>query len=47
VFEPARGRKCARSWKISEEVGRDAEFPDITARDAQAVREWLERQGRV
>jgi isoleucyl-tRNA synthetase len=47
VFERARGRKCARSWKISEEVGRDAEFPDITARDAQAVREWFERQGRV
>jgi isoleucyl-tRNA synthetase len=41
----ARGRKCARSWKISEDVGADPEFPDITARDAKAVREWLKAQG--
>jgi isoleucyl-tRNA synthetase len=47
MFERARGRKCARSWKISEDVGRDREFPDITVRDAQAVREWFERQGRA
>jgi hypothetical protein len=26
-------------------VGRDPEFPDITARDAQAVREWLKVRG--
>jgi isoleucyl-tRNA synthetase len=37
----AEGRKCARSWKISLEVGADPEFPDITPRDAQAMREWL------
>ncbi len=36
----ALGRKCARSWKISEEVGSDAEFPDVTPRDAAALREW-------
>jgi hypothetical protein len=42
VPERARGRKCARSWKISEDVGADPEFPDITARDAKAVREWQE-----
>jgi isoleucyl-tRNA synthetase len=38
---PARapGRKCARSWKISPDVGSDAEFPDVTPRDAQALRE--------
>jgi isoleucyl-tRNA synthetase len=41
----AKGRKCARSWKISEDVGADPEFPDITARDAQAVREWRRRHG--
>jgi isoleucyl-tRNA synthetase len=41
VPELARGRKCARSWKISEDVGSDPEFPDITPRDAEAVREWL------
>jgi isoleucyl-tRNA synthetase len=37
----ALGRKCARSWKISEEVGSDAEFPDVTPRDAAALREWM------
>ena len=36
----ARGRKCARSWKISEDVGSDPEFPDVTPRDADALREW-------
>jgi isoleucyl-tRNA synthetase len=41
VARPARGRKCARSWKISEEVGSDSEFPDVTPRDAEALREWL------
>ncbi len=35
----AAGRKCARSWKISPDVGSDAEFPDVTPRDAQALRE--------
>jgi isoleucyl-tRNA synthetase len=37
----AEGRKCARSWKISPEVGSDPDFPDITPRDARAMREWL------
>jgi isoleucyl-tRNA synthetase len=36
----AHGRKCARSWKISEAVGLDPQFPDVTPRDAQALREW-------
>jgi isoleucyl-tRNA synthetase len=36
----AQGRKCARSWKISEAVGQDPQFPDVTPRDAQALREW-------
>ncbi|MDP9137702.1 MAG: isoleucine--tRNA ligase, partial [Pseudomonadota bacterium] len=27
---PAEGRKCARSWRITPEVGSDPEFPDIT-----------------
>jgi isoleucyl-tRNA synthetase len=47
VPEHARGRKCARSWKISEDVGADPEFPDITPRDAEAVREWQEVEGQV
>jgi isoleucyl-tRNA synthetase len=42
AVEPRRaeGRKCARSWKISPEVGLDPQFPDVTPRDAQALREW-------
>jgi len=36
----AQGKKCARSWKISESVGLDPQFPDVTPRDAQALREW-------
>jgi isoleucyl-tRNA synthetase len=36
----AEGRKCARSWKISPDVGSDSEWPDLTPRDAQAMREW-------
>ncbi|GJD34340.1 isoleucine--tRNA ligase [Methylobacterium aerolatum] len=40
VPTPAEGRKCARSWRVTPEVGADAEFPDVTPRDAQALREW-------
>jgi isoleucyl-tRNA synthetase len=40
VPAPAEGRKCARSWKISTLVGSDKEYPDVTPRDAQALREW-------
>jgi isoleucyl-tRNA synthetase len=36
----AEGRKCARSWKVSPEVGSDPDYPDVTARDAAALREW-------
>ncbi|MCA3555419.1 isoleucine--tRNA ligase [Aestuariivirga sp.] len=43
VVKPAEGRRCARSWKISPDVGSDPQFPDITPRDAQAVREWQVR----
>jgi isoleucyl-tRNA synthetase len=35
----ATGRKCARSWKISEDVGADPEFPGVSPRDAEALRE--------
>ena len=41
----AEGRKCARSWKISALVGTDPEFPDVTPRDAEALRE-LKAAGR-
>ena len=42
----AEGTKCARSWKISPAVGADPDYPDVTPRDAQALREWdAMRQG--
>ena len=34
------GQQCARSWKISDSVGADPQYPDVTPRDAQALREW-------
>ena len=42
AVEPRRaeGKKCARSWKISPSVGTDPQYPDVTPRDAQALREW-------
>ncbi|QHP73706.1 isoleucine--tRNA ligase [Bradyrhizobium sp. LCT2] len=40
MVEKAVGTKCARSWKISQTVGEDPEYPDVTPRDAQALREW-------
>jgi isoleucyl-tRNA synthetase len=40
VVEKAQGIKCARSWKILPTVGEDAEYPDVSPRDAQALREW-------
>ncbi|RUT31199.1 isoleucine--tRNA ligase [Arsenicitalea aurantiaca] len=35
----AEGTRCARSWRILPEVGSDPEFPDLSLRDAQAMRE--------
>ncbi len=40
VFRPAQGRKCARSWKILSTVGADPDYPDVSPRDARALREW-------
>jgi isoleucyl-tRNA synthetase len=36
----AQGRKCARSWRVVRDVGSDPQFPDLSARDAAAVREF-------
>jgi isoleucyl-tRNA synthetase len=36
----AEGKKCARSWKILTTIGADPEYPDVSPRDAQALREW-------
>ncbi|MGB3273650.1 MAG: isoleucine--tRNA ligase [Xanthobacteraceae bacterium] len=40
VVERATGRKCARSWKILPSVGSDPGYPDVSPRDAAALREW-------
>jgi isoleucyl-tRNA synthetase len=36
----AQGTKCARSWKILDTIGADPAYPDVSPRDAQALREW-------
>jgi isoleucyl-tRNA synthetase len=36
----AGGRKCARSWKVLPEVGSDPDYPDLSLRDAAAMREY-------
>jgi isoleucyl-tRNA synthetase len=36
----AEGTKCARSWKILTNIGADPEYPDVSPRDAKALREW-------
>ena len=37
----ARGAKCAMSWKISEDVGADPRFPDLSARCARIAAKVL------
>ncbi len=39
VHKRAQGKKCARSWRIVPDVGSDPEYPDLSARDAAAMRE--------
>lgn len=46
AFRRATGTKCARSWRYTDDVGSDPEFPDVSARDAAALRE-LRALGRV
>ncbi|MBO6727453.1 MAG: isoleucine--tRNA ligase [Rhizobiaceae bacterium] len=46
VFARASGTKCARSWRYTDDVGSDAEYPDVSARDAAALRE-LKAVGRL
>ncbi|MEO1266265.1 MAG: class I tRNA ligase family protein, partial [Pseudomonadota bacterium] len=36
----AKGTKCARSWRFTDDVGSDADYPNLSARDAAAVREF-------
>jgi isoleucyl-tRNA synthetase len=42
----ASGTKCARSWRYTDDVGSDPDFPDVSARDAAALQE-LRRLGRL
>jgi len=35
----AEGTRCARSWKVLPDVGSDPEYPEVSPRDAQALRE--------
>jgi len=42
----AEGVKCARSWRITDDIGSDPEFPDVSARDAAALHE-LKALGRL
>ena len=39
VNRKAQGRKCARSWRVLPEVGSDPDYPDLSLRDAAAMRE--------
>ncbi len=39
VVERAKGIKCARSWRYFDPKTADPEFPDISSRDAAALRE--------
>ena len=39
--EPARGTKCERCWNFTEDVGRDADWPQVCARCSAAVRKIL------
>ncbi|HYA79927.1 MAG TPA: isoleucine--tRNA ligase, partial [Methylocystis sp.] len=42
-FEPAKGIKCQRSWRYFDPATADPAYPDVTPRDAQALRELQSR----
>jgi isoleucyl-tRNA synthetase len=35
----AQGQKCARSWRVTNDVGSDPEYPEVSARDAKVLHE--------
>ena len=39
IVERARGVKCARSWNYFDPATADPAYPDVTPRDAEALRE--------
>ena len=46
LFATAGGAKCARSWRYTDDVGTDPDYPDVSARDAAALKE-LQALGRL
>ncbi|WP_187972336.1 isoleucine--tRNA ligase [Aquibium microcysteis] len=46
MFAQAGGTKCARSWRYTDDVGSDPDYPDVSARDAAALKE-LKALGRI
>jgi isoleucyl-tRNA synthetase len=46
VPKKASGTKCARSWRFTDDVGSDPDYPELSARDALAVREF-DARGKV
>ena len=46
VVERAQGLKCARSWRYFDPITASPDFPDVTPRDAEALRE-LKDLGRL
>ncbi|TSB46341.1 isoleucine--tRNA ligase [Alkalicoccobacillus porphyridii] len=40
LVEKAEGEVCARSWVVSPDVGKDAEYPDLTPYNAEIVRKY-------
>lgn len=44
AFHRAEGEKCQRCWKILPDVGTDPEFPNVSPRDADAVRWYLKHR---
>ena len=45
VVALAKGKKCERSWRITEDVGTDKDYPTLSARDAKAARQWDAKHG--
>ncbi len=44
VFALAEGQKCQRCWKILPDVGSDPDYPELSRRDADAVRYYTAQQ---
>jgi isoleucyl-tRNA synthetase len=46
VIERAKGVKCARSWRYFDPSTASSDYPDVSPRDAEALRE-LRALGRL